>query len=109
MLLKNKESAESQKAFRAAQQAVIDAQRAMAALPIELLIPDYTKVREAKEWPVIAARLDKASIDLEEAVNAVAKSSPGERRNDAIRAMYDALEKVNEAIGAIPEDSMGKN
>lgn len=102
LLLNQKEqSAARDKAVSAAQDAIMLAQRAMAQLPAEMRISD-AKVRDAKDWPAAASRLDKASLALERAIDNLEKGD-GKDRSGAVDAVQKAMDEVENALLAMPD------
>lgn len=101
VLLTNKEvGPERKKAFDAAQDAVRLVQNAMAQLPAGMYSAG-AKERSAKEWPVIAARLDEATQELQGAIKAMRDKAQG-NQSAAVDSAHQALVKARQALAALP-------
>lgn len=107
LMLNKKEAAEREKAVDAALEAIADAQRAMMLLPRAYRMTKG-EMREATDWPVVAARLDTATQELDSAIKALKGAKEGGDRDKAIEAMRDSLEKAQAAIAALPDRTIGK-
>jgi hypothetical protein len=106
LLLNQKDAgADREKAVESAQDAIIAAQRAMAMLPVEYRIAD-AKTREAKDWPMAAARLDRATLALERALDQIEKTDAN-KRGQAVTALNKAMDETREALMALPEWTPG--
>lgn len=92
------------RAIGQAQEALVETQRSMMALPPELRVgsassPDYTKSME---------RLQTAAQKLRDATHAMAQQPAGERRNKAIDQANQALYDTQQAMIALPADMRTK-
>jgi hypothetical protein len=90
-----------------AQEAMLLAQRALLQLPPEYRVVD-SKIREAKDWPVIMARLDQASRELEDAVQVLKKRAAGPERDKAVATLRSAMNKVQDAMADLPPWTPGR-
>lgn len=91
------------KAVDSAQRAIGLAQQAMARLPAQFRV---TETREAKDWPLAASRLDKASLALERSIEVLEKQSGGSGGKDrqaAIETLKKAMDEVQNALLAVPD------
>lgn len=92
------------RAIAQAQEGLLETHRAMMALPPELRVgsatsPDYTKSME---------RLQAAAQKLREAAQAMAQQPAGERRNQSIDQVRQALFDTQQAMIALPPDMRTK-
>jgi len=106
MLLNQKEEGSARdKAVESALNAILSAQQAMAVLPAEYRIEDR-KTREAKDWPMAAARLDRATQALERALEQVEKTDD-KQRDKAVSALNKAMDETRNALMAMPDWQLG--
>lgn len=102
LLMDKQPGPEREKAFQAAQNATMLVQHAMAQLPTEMY-STAVKQRAAKDWPVVMARLDEATQELQSAIKAIQKDSGGgEQRSAAVENAQRALDKARQAMAALP-------
>lgn len=104
LLLNQKEQSPARdKAVDSAQRAIGLAQQAMVRLPAQFRT---TETREAKDWPLAASRLDKASLALERAVETLEKQggeSAGKDRQQTIETLHKAMNEVQSALLSMPD------
>ena len=94
-------------AVQDAQEAMLLAQRALLQLPPEYRVVD-SKIRAAKDWPVVMSRLDAASRELEDAVQVLKKRTAGPERDKAISTLRSAMNKVQDAMADLPAWTPGR-
>jgi hypothetical protein len=87
-------------AMQAAREALLDTQQARVRLPLELRTGDGPGVDRSRAME----RLQEATQDLREAIQAMAQQPAGERRNQAIREANEAILEAQQAMIALPPD-----
>jgi hypothetical protein len=94
-------------AVEAAQDALMQTQEAILQLPPDMRIAD-TKIREAKDWPLVMKRLTQATNDLQDAAKTLSQKATGEEHDKAVATMRKALRTAQEAMADLPEWSAGQ-
>jgi hypothetical protein len=94
--------ADRDRATQLAHQALLDAQRALAAIPPDAKPKGPAPI--APSYDESMAKLKKATERLHESVQALAKREPGPQRNQAMGQARQALWEAHQAIVALPAE-----
>jgi hypothetical protein len=104
MVDQHEQNPAAEKAFQSAQAAIRKIDNAMIELPSPFKPGD---IRNAKDWPKAAAHFDKATADLEHAINDLGDKQSGQERDQAIQTLHKAMGDVHQGMVSLPAWQVG--